>query len=108
MKMRVLLSAPTGRAAKRISESTGHEACTVHRMLEMEYSEGREPVYKKNENDTLDADVIIVDESSMIDILLMNALCKMCIRDRYTMEPSHFAEVPKSIQETLVSKRANN
>ncbi|PWM27056.1 MAG: ATP-dependent RecD-like DNA helicase [Oscillospiraceae bacterium] len=76
MKMRVLLSAPTGRAAKRISESTGHEACTVHRMLEMEYSEGREPVYKKNENDTLDADVIIVDESSMMDILLMNALCK--------------------------------
>ena len=71
MKMKVLLSAPTGRAAKRISESTGHEAGTVHRMLEMEYSEGREPVYKKNENDTLDADVIIVDESSMID-----ALCK--------------------------------
>ena len=76
MRMKVLLAAPTGRAAKRMSESTGHEASTIHRMLEMEYSDGREPIYKKNENDLLDADVIIVDEASMIDIVLMSALCK--------------------------------
>lgn len=76
MRMKVLLAAPTGRAAKRMSESTDHEASTIHRMLEMEYSDGREPIYKKNENDLLDADVIIIDEASMIDIVLMAALCK--------------------------------
>lgn len=76
LRMKVLLAAPTGRAAKRMSESTGHEASTIHRMLEMEYTDGREPIYKKNENDLLDADVIIVDEASMIDIVLMSALCK--------------------------------
>lgn len=76
MKMKVLLAAPTGRAAKRMSESTGREAATIHRMLEMEYRDGGEPTFKKNENDTLDASVIIVDEASMIDIMLMSALCK--------------------------------
>ncbi len=49
MGMKTVLAAPTGRAAKRMSESTGRESSTVHRMLEMAYNEGREAVYNKNE-----------------------------------------------------------
>ena len=76
MRMKVQLAAPTGRAAKRISESTGREASTVHRMLEMAYTEGREAVYNKNEKDPIEADVVIIDEASMLDIMLTEALCR--------------------------------
>lgn len=72
MSMKIALAAPTGRAAKRISEMTGREAKTIHRMLGMKPSE--EDSFAYNENNPLDADVIIVDEASMIDILLMKAL----------------------------------
>lgn len=72
----VALSAPTGRAAKRVSESSGCEAKTVHRLLEMEHSEEREPRFLRNEGCYLDEDVIIVDESSMLDTLLLEALLK--------------------------------
>ncbi len=72
----VALAAPTGRAAKRVSEASGSEAKTVHRLLEMEHSEDKEPRFLRNQSCYLDEDVIIVDESSMLDILLLEALLK--------------------------------
>ena len=69
---RILLAAPTGRAAKRMSEATGKEAKTIHRLLEFNPAEG----YKRNDENPLDGDVLIVDECSMIDIILMNSLLK--------------------------------
>lgn len=70
--MEVLLAAPTGRAAKRMSEATGLEAKTIHRLLECKPPEG----YKKNEEHPLEGDVLIIDEASMIDIILMYNLLK--------------------------------
>ena len=75
MGMKVALCAPTGRAAKRLSESTASEAKTVHRMLEMTY-EGDTFTFARNEKNYLDENVIIVDEVSMVDTLLMAALLK--------------------------------
>lgn len=72
MGRRVLLAAPTGRAAKRLSEATGMEAKTLHRLLEYKPPEG----YQKNEDNPLSCDVLIVDETSMVDILLMYNLMK--------------------------------
>ena len=69
---KILLAAPTGRAAKRLSEATGMEAKTIHRLLEVKPPDG----YQKNEEDPLQGDVLIVDECSMIDILLMYNLLK--------------------------------
>ena len=69
---RILLAAPTGRAAKRLSETTGMEAKTVHRLLEVKPPEG----YQRNESNPLEGDVLIVDECSMIDLLLMHNLLK--------------------------------
>ena len=69
---RILLAAPTGRAAKRLSESTGMEAKTIHRLLETKPPEG----YQRNEENPLQGDVLIVDECSMIDIMLMYNLLK--------------------------------
>lgn len=75
--LKVLLGAPTGRAAKRMSESTGKEATTIHRMLDMGVFEKEESVFVTNaEEHYLEADVVIIDEASMIDITLMNALLK--------------------------------
>jgi exodeoxyribonuclease V alpha subunit len=74
--MKVILGAPTGRAAKRMSESTGREAKTIHRLLEMGVSESDESVFEKGEGSPLECDVIIVDEASMIDIILMQSLLK--------------------------------
>ena len=68
----ILLAAPTGRAAKRLSEATGMEAKTIHRLLEAKPPEG----YQKNEEKPLEGDVLIVDECSMIDIMLMYNLLK--------------------------------
>jgi len=70
---KVLLAAPTGRAAKRMSEATGHEAKTIHRMLE--YSMQRAG-FQKNEMNPLECDLLVVDEASMIDTLLMHHLLK--------------------------------
>jgi exodeoxyribonuclease V alpha subunit len=69
----VLLAAPTGRAAKRLAEATGKEAKTIHRTLEFNPKKGN---FRRNERHSLTADVLIVDESSMIDLPLMNALLK--------------------------------
>lgn len=70
----VLLAAPTGRAAKRMAEATGHEAKTIHRLLEVDPSAGFS--FKRNPDNPLEADVLIVDEVSMIDLVLMNNLLK--------------------------------
>lgn len=77
MYKKVLLCAPTGRAAKRITESAGREARTIHRMLEYAYGEDDSNLtFNKNETSPLDCDAVIVDEVSMVDILLMNNLLK--------------------------------
>lgn len=72
----VCLAAPTGRAAKRMSEATGHEAKTVHRLLEMEWSEDGEASYMRCESNPIEERVIIVDEASMMDVLLAEALLR--------------------------------
>jgi len=70
--LRILLAAPTGRAAKRLSEVTGMEAKTIHRLLEFKPPEG----YKRNEDNPLEGDVLIVDECSMVDEILMYSLLR--------------------------------
>lgn len=73
----IKLAAPTGRAAKRMKEATGRDASTIHRLLELVYSETDDlPVFMKNEASPLETDVIIIDEASMVDILLMESLLK--------------------------------
>lgn len=72
MGLRILLAAPTDRAAKRMSEATGMEAKTIHRLLEYNPKDG----YKRNDDNPLEGDALIVDECSMIDLLLMNNLMK--------------------------------
>lgn len=83
--MDILLAAPTGRAAKRITETTGREASTIHRMLQMKggveedesaRKDDRHGSFEKNETNPLEADVIIIDEMSMVDISLMHALLR--------------------------------
>ena len=69
------IAAPTGRAAKRITETSGFEASTIHRLLEYYYSEGADTmVFGKTAEDPLDYNAVIIDEASMIDLMLMNAL----------------------------------
>lgn len=77
MDMSVALCAPTGRAAKRLSESTSTEAKTIHRLLEMEFEEGSgHGHFRRNEQELLEEAVVIVDEASMVDNALMCSLCK--------------------------------
>jgi len=73
LKLKIILAAPTGRAAKRISETTGSEAKTIHRLLEYSPKNG---TFTRNAENPIKTDVIILDEVSMIDILLMNSLLK--------------------------------
>lgn len=70
------LAAPTGRAAKRMTELTGREAKTIHRLLEVEWSDDENRQFSRNEKNPLECDVIIVDEASMIDTLLFESLLK--------------------------------
>lgn len=71
------LAAPTGRAAKKMQDSSGKEAKTIHRLLEIEFlDDGGEMQFARNENKPIDADVVIVDEMSMVDIELMQSLLK--------------------------------
>lgn len=75
----ILLAAPTGRAAKRMSETTGYEAKTIHRMLELSkltQGEGGNYTFERNDTNPLETDVLIIDEMSMVDISLMNALLR--------------------------------
>jgi exodeoxyribonuclease V alpha subunit len=73
LKLRILLAAPTGRAAKRMNEATGWGAKTIHRLLEYSPHKGG---FKKDQDDPLEADVVIIDETSMVDTLLMHHLLK--------------------------------
>ena len=70
----VALAAPTGRAAKRMSELTGEEAVTIHRLLEVEWDESDHPRFKRNRQNLLEADAVIIDELSMVDIQLFSSL----------------------------------
>lgn len=77
--MTVTLCAPTGRAAKRLTESTGIEAKTIHRLLEFD---PKTFGFKRNRENPLETDLVVIDESSMVDIALMNkllgAICPVC------------------------------
>lgn len=79
-RLDIFLAAPTGRAAKRMTEATGYEAKTIHRMLELNGAPaeagGRSVRFERNESNPLEADVIIIDEMSMVDINLLQALLK--------------------------------
>lgn len=80
-EMEILLAAPTGRAAKRMAEATGYEARTIHRLLELSGAPGDNGDtsgmhFERNEENPLDADAIIIDETSMVDIYLMQALLR--------------------------------
>ncbi len=90
----ISIAAPTGRAAKRISELTGKEAKTIHRLLETEFSEGV-LTFRKNEQQPLEADAIVVDEMSMVDTMLFDSLlraakpsCKLILVGDYNQLPS--------------------
>lgn len=79
----ILLAAPTGRAAKRMTEATGHEAKTIHRLLELSGMPSDESTgvnFERNEDNPLEADVVIIDEMSMVDIFLMNSLLKAVVK----------------------------
>ena len=85
--MNLLLAAPTGRAAKRMSEATGYEASTIHRMLEVggpgagdsSGQDDQSRYFQRNEDNPLEADVVIIDETSMVDIMLFHALLKAIV-----------------------------
>ena len=77
MKLNTTLAAPTGRAAKRLSECTGREASTIHRLLEAQYDQQTgDMCFFHDENAPLETDVMVVDETSMVDVLLMQSLMK--------------------------------
>ena len=73
MKLKIMLAAPTGRAAKRMSEASGYEAKTIHRLLEFSFQKGG---FQRNEKKQLDCDLLVIDEASMIDTILMYHLLK--------------------------------
>ena len=75
-ELKVALAAPTGRAAKRLSEVTGQEAKTIHRLLEVEYTLDGELRFVKNEKNPLNSDVVIIDEMSMVDVKLFESLLR--------------------------------
>ncbi len=72
----VAIAAPTGRAAKRIAELTGHEAKTLHRLLEVKWDDSDTPSFERNEKNPLEADAVVVDEMSMVDTLLFESLLR--------------------------------
>ena len=77
--MDIALAAPTGRAAKRMSETTGYEAKTIHRLLELSGGMDERAGFERNEQNPLETDVIIIDEMSMVDITLMHNLLKAVV-----------------------------
>ena len=90
--VRLLLCAPTGRAAKRMTEATGFEAKTIHRLLEVDPKGGG---FKRGEDNPLDCDLLVIDEASMVDVMLMQALIKAvpdncCSFDRRRYRPASF------------------
>lgn len=84
--LEVALAAPTGRAAKRMSELTGYEARTIHRLLEVEWKENGELIFQHDAQNPLDIDAIVIDELSMVDVLLFDALlCALPLGCRLVM-----------------------
>lgn len=88
---RIKLAAPTGRAAKRLSESTGRNATTIHRLLE---PGGHQGAFKRNEKNLLLCDCLIIDEASMIDLPLMNAIIKALPRKSYLILVGDVDQLP--------------
>ncbi len=74
--MKVALAAPTGRAAQRMSEVTGQEAKTIHRLLEVEWDKNDNPVFKRNEKNLLDCDALVLDELSMVDVSVFEGVMR--------------------------------
>ena len=74
--MKVMITAPTGRAAKRIADLTGYPAKTIHRLLEVMYDKSGQLKFKHNEQDPVSCDVMIIDEMSMVDTLLFESLLR--------------------------------
>jgi exodeoxyribonuclease V alpha subunit len=89
-RAKVVLVAPTGRAAKRLAELTGHEAATVHRLLQLQ--PGGEAKYDRD--NPLDADLVVVDESSMIDLILANKLVKAVARGAHLLLVGDVDQLP--------------
>lgn len=86
MGLKVALAAPTGRAAKRMSEVSRHEAKTIHRLLEMSFENDDTARFMRNEKNPLDCDAIIVDELSMVDVMLLESLlCALKLNCRLVM-----------------------
>ncbi len=90
-KVRVALAAPTGRAARRLAESTGMEAMTIHRLLEIDPRHGG---FRHNEESPLDCDLLVVDESSMVDVTLMAALLQALPRHAALMLVGDVDQLP--------------
>jgi exodeoxyribonuclease V alpha subunit len=91
LKLRILLAAPTGRAAKRMNEATGWEAKTIHRLLEYSPHRGS---FKKDQDNPLEADVVIIDETSMVDTLLMYHLLKAIPSDAHLILVGDVDQLP--------------
>jgi exodeoxyribonuclease V alpha subunit len=89
-KAKIVLTAPTGRAAKRLAELTGHEAATVHRLLQLQ--PGGDPKYDKD--NPLDADLVVADESSMIDLILANKLVRAIPRGAHLLLVGDVDQLP--------------
>ncbi|MCA9998597.1 MAG: ATP-dependent RecD-like DNA helicase [Anaerolineales bacterium] len=85
-----LLASPTGRAAKRLAEATGREAKTIHRLLEFNPGEG----FGRDQNNLLDADMIIIDEASMLDLVLANTLLKAVGNDSHLLLVGDVDQLP--------------
>jgi exodeoxyribonuclease V alpha subunit len=91
LSQQIVLAAPTGRAAKRLSETTGREAKTIHRLLEFS---PQEMGFKRNQDNPLEADVVIIDEMSMVDCILMNSLMKAVPRDAVVIMVGDVDQLP--------------
>ena len=91
LKLRILLAAPTGRAAKRMNEATGWEAKTIHRLLEYSPHKGD---FKRDQDNPLEADVVIIDETSMVDTLLMHHLLKAIPSDAHLILVGDVDQLP--------------
>src|SRR5471030_3458017 len=89
--VRLLLCAPTGRAAKRMTEATGFEAKTIHRLLEVDPKAGG---FKRNADNPLDCDLLVVVEASMVDVMLMQALMKATPDDAAVLIVGDIAHLP--------------
>ena len=101
----ILLCAPTGRAAKRMTEATGFEAKTIHRLLEVDPKGGG---FKRGDDNPLDCELLVVDETSMVDVMLMQALTEGCAgqggaADRRRHRPAAFRRPGQVLADIIAS-----